>query len=340
MLGRVEVVRVFMTAEEIDGVAADAETGTRNEALVDCIANRGIGRAGALGAHVAFRGKSGEQVGLRSLLGKDDAPGNGFLNGLQVLDAGMKKEVNVCVDEAGHQGSIAKIHDFGVVGMFDARPDGANAIPLNEHFAGLQDLAGIDVKKTRRVKDDGWRVWLLRIGGNLTKKNSCRYKDQERGLKTGSFSRILHRYEYAARGQVLSMMDSIQRPRLRAMSLGCRRRYAIRADGGAGQVDDEGCTLKSAAMPIGPDANAAAVPAHDLHCHPEPQPRAHILLCGEEGVEDAIEQIGMNARPIVFNDDLGHFACWRSCASAAYRKGLSAMSCARSSVRELRSTMA
>ncbi len=53
---------VFVAAEDIDGVAADAQAGPRNAAFIDGIADGGIGGARTFGAHIAFRGKAGHQV--------------------------------------------------------------------------------------------------------------------------------------------------------------------------------------------------------------------------------------------------------------------------------------
>jgi len=40
---RVEADGVFVASENVDGVAADAQAGTRDEALVDGVANSTIG---------------------------------------------------------------------------------------------------------------------------------------------------------------------------------------------------------------------------------------------------------------------------------------------------------
>jgi hypothetical protein len=113
MLRGIEAVGVFVAAEDVDGVAADAQARTGDESLIDGVADGGVGGACAFGAHVAFGGEAGEQIGLGGLLGEDGAPGNGFLYGLQVFRAGMQEEMDVGVDEAGEQGDVAEVDDLG-----------------------------------------------------------------------------------------------------------------------------------------------------------------------------------------------------------------------------------
>ena len=170
MLRGVEAVGVFVAAQDVDGVAADAHAGTEDEALIDGVANGGVGGACALGAHVALGGEAGQQVGLGGLLGQDHAPGNGFLDGLQVFCAGMQKEMHVRVDEAGEQRGVAQVDDFGALRMVDRRAHGANALALDEDFAGLEQGAGIDLEQARGVEDDGGGGGLLRRGDDGCKK--------------------------------------------------------------------------------------------------------------------------------------------------------------------------
>jgi hypothetical protein len=64
MLRRIVADSVFVPAQNIDGIAADAQPWAGNQPMINGVANRGIGRARALGAHVALGGKSGHQVGV------------------------------------------------------------------------------------------------------------------------------------------------------------------------------------------------------------------------------------------------------------------------------------
>ena len=103
MLRGIVVVGVFVAIEDVDRVAADAKPRAEDDALVDGVANRSIGRACALGAHVSLGCIAGHHVVFGGLLGKNGAPGNRFLDGLQILCAGVQEEVNMRIDQARHE---------------------------------------------------------------------------------------------------------------------------------------------------------------------------------------------------------------------------------------------
>ena len=166
VLRGVEVDGVFVAAQDVDGVAADAQAGAGDEALIDGVANGGVGRACAFGAHVALGGEAGHQVGFGGLLGEDGAPGNGLLDGLQVFRAGMQEEMDVGVDEAGEQRGVAEVDDLRALRMVDRSADGADALALDQNFAGLKDCAGVDLKQARGVEHDGRGGRLLRDGNS------------------------------------------------------------------------------------------------------------------------------------------------------------------------------
>ena len=163
VLRGVEVDGVLVAAQNVDGVAADAQARAGNEALVDGVADGGVGRACALGAHVALGGEAGHEIGLGGLSGEEGAPGNRLLDGLQILSAGMQKEMHVSVDEAGEQRGVAEVDDLCALRMVDGCADGADALALDENLAGLEDGAGVDLKQARGVEDDG-RARLLGEG--------------------------------------------------------------------------------------------------------------------------------------------------------------------------------
>ncbi len=155
VLRGIVAVGVFVAAEDVDGVAADAQARPGNQALVDGVAHGGVGGACALGAHVALGGEAGHHVGFGGLLGEDGAPRHGLLNGLQIFSAGMQEEMNVRVDEAGHQRRVAEIDDLGALWMVDGAADCADAVAFDEYFAGLQQVAGVDLEQARGVEHDG-----------------------------------------------------------------------------------------------------------------------------------------------------------------------------------------
>ena len=91
VLRGIEADGVFVAAENVDGVAADAQARAGNSPLIDGVAHGGVGGAGAFGAHVALGGEAGHQIVARGERGEDGALGDGFLDGLQDLrrrDAG------------------------------------------------------------------------------------------------------------------------------------------------------------------------------------------------------------------------------------------------------------
>ena len=91
---------VFVSAENVDGVAAEAQPRAGDPSFIDGVAHGRVGRARAFGAHVAFGGKAGHQVVSRGQRRHDRALRDGFLNGLQIFCAGMKKEMDVGIDQA------------------------------------------------------------------------------------------------------------------------------------------------------------------------------------------------------------------------------------------------
>ncbi len=151
----IEADGVFVAAENVDGVAADAQARAGDEAVVDGVADGGVGGAGAFGAHVALGGEAGHEVVARGERGDDGALRDGFLDGLQIFGAGVEEEVDVGVDQAGEQGGVAEVDDFGVRRARDFRADFVDAVALDEDFAGSGDAAGFDVEQARGVEDDG-----------------------------------------------------------------------------------------------------------------------------------------------------------------------------------------
>ena len=112
-----------MAAQDIDGVAADAQARSRNQPAIDGVAHGGIGGARAFGAHVALGGEAGHQVGLGGQHGQDGPLRHGFLDGLQILRAGMQKQVHMRVDQARQQRAVAQVDNLRAWRMRDgARP--------------------------------------------------------------------------------------------------------------------------------------------------------------------------------------------------------------------------
>ena len=98
---------VFVPAENVDGVAADAQARAGDLAAIDGVANSGVGGACAFGAHVALGGKPSHQI-----IASGEKRGNGALryglfDGLEIFGARMKEEVDVNVNEAWQKSGVA-----------------------------------------------------------------------------------------------------------------------------------------------------------------------------------------------------------------------------------------
>ena len=150
---------VLVAAENIDGVAADAQAGAGNFAAIDGVAHGGVCRAGAFGAHVALSRESGHQIGARGESGHDGALRDGFCDCLQVFLAGMEEEVDVRVDEAGEKSGLAEVDYFRCGRTRDFRADFFYGVALDQDFAGGDDAAEFYVEQPRGMEDDRVRSW-------------------------------------------------------------------------------------------------------------------------------------------------------------------------------------
>ena len=128
MLRGIEVVGIFVSAENVDGVAADAETRAGNQAVIDGVADGRVGGTGALGAHVTLGGEAGHQISLCRQRRQDGALRHRLLHGLQVFRAGVEEEMDVGVDQSGHESHIAEVDDLGSRGSADTGTHPGDAI--------------------------------------------------------------------------------------------------------------------------------------------------------------------------------------------------------------------
>ncbi len=132
----------------------DAHARARNNPFVDRVAHRCAGRARAFGAHVALGGESSHQVGFRRLLGQNRAPGNGLFHRLQVLRAGMQKQVHVRIDQPRQQRGVAKVDDLCAPWVIDCRANSFDPLALDENLAGTQHISRIHLQQSRRVQNN------------------------------------------------------------------------------------------------------------------------------------------------------------------------------------------
>jgi hypothetical protein len=85
----------------------------------------------------------------------------------------MQEEMDVGIDQPGEQRGVAEVDDSGALGMIHRGGDGANAIPFDQYFAGLEQGSGIDLEQARGVEDDGRGGRLLRVGYGSKEGERC-----------------------------------------------------------------------------------------------------------------------------------------------------------------------
>ncbi len=74
-----------------------------------------------------------------------------FLNGLQVLGAGMEKQVDVGVDQARQQGAVAEVDGLGASGMAHGCAHLGDSFAFDQDLAGREDFPGFDLEQAGRV---------------------------------------------------------------------------------------------------------------------------------------------------------------------------------------------
>ena len=154
VLGRIEMVGVFVAAENVDGIAAHAHPWTRNFAAIDGVAHGGVGRTSAFRAHVALGGEAGHQVGACGEGRGDGALGDGFFDGLQIFGARMKEKMNVSIDEAWQESGVAEVHDFSALRMLHGGTDFDDAVALDKDFSRRDYFAGFNLEEARGVQNN------------------------------------------------------------------------------------------------------------------------------------------------------------------------------------------
>ena len=117
VLRRVEMIGVFMSAENVDGVPADAQARSGHEALIDCVAHRSVGRSRAFGAHVALRREACHEVGPGCENGENRPLRDGLFHRLQVFGSRMQKQVHVGINQSWEQGAVTQIDGFRARGV-------------------------------------------------------------------------------------------------------------------------------------------------------------------------------------------------------------------------------
>jgi hypothetical protein len=88
------------------------------------------------------------------LLGEYGAPGNGLLDRLQVLSAGVQEKMNMGIDQSWEQCGVAEVDDSGAQRMIHRYSRRANAVTLDKDLAGLEKCAGVNLEKAGSVEHD------------------------------------------------------------------------------------------------------------------------------------------------------------------------------------------
>ena len=155
----VVVERVLVAAEDVDGVAADAQARSGDLSLVNGVADGGVGRPRAFRTHVALGSEAGQQVGFGSQSGHDHPLGYGLHHGLKIFRSGMEEEMHVGVDQAGHQRRVAQIDGLRSGGMGDGRAGGNDLLSFDQDLPGGKHAAAFDIEQARGMENDGvrWR---------------------------------------------------------------------------------------------------------------------------------------------------------------------------------------
>ena len=137
MLRGIEAVCVLVPAEDVNGVAADAQPRSGNESLIDGVAHRCVAEP----APSVPISRSAVKPAIRSALAACSARivrhGTGLLDRLQVFGARMQKQMYVRVDQAGQQRCVAEVDHLRSLRVVDRSAYGFDPFAFNEDLAGL-----------------------------------------------------------------------------------------------------------------------------------------------------------------------------------------------------------
>ena len=178
----VVVEGVFVAAEHTDGVATDAQAGSGDQPLVNRVAHGGVGGSRAFRTHVALGSKAGQQVGLGSERSDDHALGHGLSDGLQIFGSGMKEEMDMGVDQAGHQGRVAQVDGLGSGRVGNGGAGGNDLLSFDQHLSGDKHAAALDIEQARGMENDRVRgCGNLRQSARREQDSGCEPKRQSCG---------------------------------------------------------------------------------------------------------------------------------------------------------------
>ena len=73
---------------------------------------------------------------------------------MKVFRPRMQEQMDVRIDEAGHERGVAQLDSLRARGMRDARPGRHYAVSLNQNLPGRIDPARADIENARRPQND------------------------------------------------------------------------------------------------------------------------------------------------------------------------------------------
>ena len=138
-----------------DGAGGDGQARPRHDALVDRLLEAGIGIARALGAEVALAGEPGHQRRARLHDRARRAQRQRLVQHLIVprrLVVGMQEQVAVALDQPRHQGGAGQIDDAAPGRRGEVRPDGSDAVFVDQHLPAGVWLCVDAVEDLRRAQ--------------------------------------------------------------------------------------------------------------------------------------------------------------------------------------------
>jgi hypothetical protein len=108
----------------------------------------------------------------------------------------------VDIDEAGQQSGVTEVDDFCALGMLDRRTYGTDALAHHQHFARLEQDAGVNLEQPRRMKDDGSGRSRRGLLGSRDESEACACKKERKNL-----NQLVHGIEYAPSGDLCRVLN-------------------------------------------------------------------------------------------------------------------------------------
>ncbi len=153
-----------MAAGRADAVRRHEHARTRNDAFVDCVAERDIGeivRIGEAAPDIAHAGEAGFDRGFGVRDHFERELGDVFVQHaeapLVVVAGKVEGQVGVRVHESGRKGGVAEIDDLGIVRDGNVAPGGGNGVAFDHDHAVRHERFRFAVEETRGLERDRLR---------------------------------------------------------------------------------------------------------------------------------------------------------------------------------------